>query len=61
MHHTLLKVVISGFCKNDLNYDVYLMIEASMQRINKRSEHVGEARVAIYPRTDAPKANLAVK
>merc|ERR1712096_394015 len=53
-----------GFCKNDNNYDVNLTIEAlaleQAGRKFKQPNKVGEAKFAIYPRTDAPRANLLV-
>nr|XP_026689989.1 coiled-coil domain-containing protein 33 isoform X4 [Ciona intestinalis] len=50
----------TGFCKNDKNYDVHLLIEAYALS-GKRKERVGEALFAIYPRTEMPRANLHVK
>lgn len=49
-------LLIPGFCKNDSKHDVYLLVEAFEAKSNRR--RVGEAKYGIYPRTNAPKANL---
>ncbi|XP_071107779.1 coiled-coil domain-containing protein 33-like isoform X1 [Haliotis cracherodii] len=52
-----------GFCKNDKNHDVYLLIEAFSlpEKDNDMGKKVGEGKFAIYPRTNAPRINLNVK
>ncbi|XP_077969150.1 coiled-coil domain-containing protein 33-like isoform X1 [Styela clava] len=53
-----------GFCKNDGKYDVYLFIEVFRYPTDGRKsqlpERMGEAKFAIYPRTEIPRANLFV-
>ncbi|KAK7506446.1 hypothetical protein BaRGS_00002558 [Batillaria attramentaria] len=51
----------SGFCKNDKNHDVYLLVEAFSLPDNDEDmgKKMGEGKVAIYPRTNAPRANHA--
>jgi hypothetical protein len=51
---------VSGFCKNDNKNDVFLLIEAH-ESSSKGGRRVGEAKYAIYPRTNAPKVNLAAE
>ncbi|KAK7113750.1 coiled-coil domain-containing protein 33-like [Littorina saxatilis] len=48
-----------GFCKNDKNHDVYLLVEAFSLPPNSEGsgKKVGEGKVAIYPRTNAPRPN----
>ncbi|XP_076800040.1 coiled-coil domain-containing protein 33-like [Clavelina lepadiformis] len=52
-------ILPKGFCKNDKNYDVYLLIEAYQD--TQPTKRVGEALFAIYPRTESPRAKLNVK
>ena len=49
--------VFLGFCKNDKNHEVYLLVEAfsSPESTSAKSRKVGEGKVAIYPRPTAPK------
>ena len=49
--------VLVGFCKNDKNHEVYLLVEAfsSPESTSAKSRKVGEGKVAIYPRPTAPK------
>ena len=63
--HQLTKCVLwgffSGFCKHDSNHDVFLLVEAYEQPTGgdqSRGRRVGEAKFAIYPRTNAPKVNV---
>ncbi|XP_012936367.1 coiled-coil domain-containing protein 33, partial [Aplysia californica] len=51
-----------GFCKNDRNHDVYLLLEAYTLPSNGQDmgKKVGEGKVAIYPRTNAPRTNHRV-
>ncbi|XP_025091003.1 coiled-coil domain-containing protein 33-like isoform X2 [Pomacea canaliculata] len=51
-----------GFCKNDKNHDVYLLLEAFSLPEDEEDtgQKVGEGKVAIYPRTNAPRTNHAV-
>lgn len=61
---TFYALLISGFCKNDGNHDVYLLIEVfgtTPTNRSKKPEMMGEAKFAIYPRTEMPRANLFVK
>ena len=51
-----------GFCKNDKNHDVYLLVEAfTLPNNGGMGRKVGEGKFAIYPRPNAPKikANVA--
>lgn len=52
---------VAGFCKNDKNYDVFMLIEAfSLPDNDEEMGHkVGEGKVAIYPRTNSPRTNHA--
>ncbi|CAL1535913.1 unnamed protein product [Lymnaea stagnalis] len=52
----------AGFCKNDRNHDVYLLFEAFNLPTNSHDmgKKVGEGKVAIYPRTNAPRTNHSV-
>ena len=52
---------VAGFCKNDKNHDVYLLVEAFSLPDNDEDmgKKVGEGKVAIYPRTNAPRPNHA--
>ncbi|KAH9512887.1 hypothetical protein Btru_036881, partial [Bulinus truncatus] len=52
----------AGFCKNDRNHDVYLLFEAFYLPSNNQDngKKMGEGKVAIYPRTNAPRTNHAV-
>ncbi|XP_059175769.1 coiled-coil domain-containing protein 33-like [Physella acuta] len=49
----------AGFCKHDRNHDVYLLLEAFDLPANSQDmgKKVGEGKVAIYPRTNAPRTN----
>ncbi|KAK3767892.1 hypothetical protein RRG08_059221 [Elysia crispata] len=48
-----------GFCKHDRNHDVYLLLEAFSlpSDMNGSGQKCGEGKVAIYPRTNAPRTN----
>ncbi|GFO32173.1 coiled-coil domain-containing protein 33-like [Plakobranchus ocellatus] len=48
-----------GFCKHDRNHDVYLLVEAFSlpQDMSSTGKKCGEGKVAIYPRTNAPRTN----
>ncbi|KAK0055925.1 coiled-coil domain-containing protein 33 [Biomphalaria pfeifferi] len=52
----------AGFCKNDRNHDVYLLFEAFYLPSNNKDsgKKMGEGKVAIYPRTNAPRTNHTV-
>ncbi|XP_041364165.1 coiled-coil domain-containing protein 33-like, partial [Gigantopelta aegis] len=52
-----------GFCKNDKNHDVYLLLEVYSLPDNDHDmgKKVGEGKFAIYPRTNAPRINLRVE
>ncbi|KAK6170398.1 hypothetical protein SNE40_018803 [Patella caerulea] len=52
-----------GFCKNDKNHDVYLLLEAFTLPDNDHDmgKKVGEGKFAIYPRTNAPRINMNVE
>jgi hypothetical protein len=55
-------ITYSGFCKNDTSHDVYLLVEAFEADINERlNKKVGEAKFAVYPRTNAPRIDLSVE
>ncbi|XP_056019643.1 coiled-coil domain-containing protein 33-like isoform X2 [Ostrea edulis] len=50
-----------GFCKNDKNHDLYLLVEAfNLPSNGGMGKKVGEGKFAIYPRSNAPriKANV---
>ncbi|GFS10070.1 coiled-coil domain-containing protein 33 [Elysia marginata] len=48
-----------GFCKHDRNHDVYLLLEAFSlpSDMSSTGQKCGEGKVAIYPRTNAPRTN----
>ena len=48
-----------GFCKHDRNHDVYLLLEAFSlpSDMSSSGQKCGEGKVAIYPRTNAPRTN----
>ena len=50
----------AGFCKNDKNHDTYLQVEAWSVEEGEEGDgrKVGEAKFAIYPRTNHPKVNV---
>ncbi|CAG5122724.1 unnamed protein product, partial [Candidula unifasciata] len=52
----------AGFCKNDRNHDVYLHLEAFSLPTNDvdTGKKTGEGKIAIYPRTNAPRTNHLV-
>ncbi|BFZ18023.1 hypothetical protein BsWGS_21062 [Bradybaena similaris] len=52
----------AGFCKNDRNHDVYLLLEAFSLPSNDvdSGKKMGEGKMAIYPRTNAPRTNHTV-
>ena len=61
MHSAIkVKCFFSGFCKNDKNHDVHLVVEAFVAANTSagRGRKVGEGKFAIYPRTNAPRMNL---
>ena len=49
----------SGFCKNEKNHEVYLLVEAftAGDSTSSKLKKVGEGKFAIYPRPNAPKLN----
>ncbi|KAJ8318783.1 hypothetical protein KUTeg_003874 [Tegillarca granosa] len=49
-----------GFCVNDKNHDVYLLVEALSVKATK-TKKVGEGKFAIYPRPNAPKMKINVQ
>ncbi|KAK3091446.1 hypothetical protein FSP39_019909 [Pinctada imbricata] len=52
----------TGFCKNDKNHDVYLLVEAfSLPDNGEMGKKVGEGKFAIYPRPNAPKIRAYVE
>nr|XP_022315826.1 coiled-coil domain-containing protein 33-like isoform X2 [Crassostrea virginica] len=51
-----------GFCKNDKNHDVYLLVEAfSLPSDGGMGRKVGEGKFAIYPRPNAPRIKADVE
>ena len=52
-----------GFCKNDVNHDVYLLVEAfdCPKDLSQTGKKAGEAKFAIYPRSNAPRVNVHAK
>lgn len=54
--------VFVGFCKNDKNHDVYLLVEAfSLPSDGGMGRKVGEGKFAIYPRPNAPRIKADVE
>ncbi|XP_019616731.1 PREDICTED: coiled-coil domain-containing protein 33-like [Branchiostoma belcheri] len=62
-NHKFTFLLPRGFCKNDEQHDVFLLLEAfSLPADSSAAGHkVGEAKFAIYPRTNAPRINLKAK
>jgi hypothetical protein len=60
--HNFIKSSILGFCKNDNAHDVFLLAEAfeSPEDDADLPKKTGEAKFAIYPRTNAPRIDLTV-
>lgn len=59
---TLWTTVFVGFCKNDKNHDVYLLVEAfSLPSDGGMGRKVGEGKFAIYPRPNAPRIKADVE
>ncbi|XP_061192460.1 coiled-coil domain-containing protein 33-like isoform X1 [Saccostrea echinata] len=51
-----------GFCKNDKNHDLYLLVEAfNLPNNGGMGKKVGEGKFAIYPRPNAPKIKANVE
>lgn len=52
-------ILISGFCRNDKNHEVYLLVEAftNSDSTTSRAKKVGEGKFPIYPRPNAPRLN----
>jgi hypothetical protein len=58
-YNYLLSICFSGFCRNDADHDVYLLVEAfEVDDISRAERRVGECKYAIFPRTNKPRANL---
>lgn len=53
---------IAGFCMNDKNHDVYLLVEAfTRPKLGAKGRKVGEGKFAIYPRPNAPRIKVDVE
>ncbi|XP_071130011.1 coiled-coil domain-containing protein 33-like isoform X3 [Mytilus edulis] len=51
-----------GFCMNDKNHDVHLLVEAfTRPKIGAKGRKVGEGKFAIYPRPNAPRIKVNVE
>ncbi|XP_069758340.1 coiled-coil domain-containing protein 33 [Narcine bancroftii] len=63
MESRLAEIGVEGYCQNDRNHDVRLRLEAFRVTGSspKRTQKVGEAFLAIYPRTDTPRMNVSAK
>ncbi|KAL5018838.1 hypothetical protein ScPMuIL_004560 [Solemya velum] len=61
-HHFTFRLP-KGFCKNDKNHDVYMLVEAYTLPQNRdgMGRKVGEGKCAIYPRPNAPRIKVNVE